>query len=727
MARVLLISVVYPPDRVSTADIVAGLGKGLRDLGHQVSVLSSVPHYNPPADSEDERRHRTGFLRPYRLMNEDGIRVARCFVPQKRGRVLGRAVDFAVFHLTLTMAALRLFRRSEVAIVVSPPLTLAFVAFLLRLVGGTKVIYNAQELWPDVPRDLGVITNPALLALLGAVERAIYRHADAITPIGERFAAVIRERGAPAERVTVIPNFVDAERIEPRPKRNLLSEEWGLADRPVALYAGNIGLTQDFRLVVDAAARLPDVEFLVVGSGAGEPLLQRLLAQQDPPNLHLKPFVPTSRVAELYGLADVVIVPLRAKHDLTTTPSKIFSAMAAGKPVLACAAADTDLADQLARSSAGLTVPSGDVGAFVRALRLLLRDTGETAGWDRDRALAAARQHAPSRVAERYSRLVTSLYPQRDIRLQRNDDGGGGPGRIVRGLDPSTLDCVNCEPAFFEGVKPSRFSCLLLTVKRATASVLTTAAVGLCLERLLHNRIPSHGILIDTTSPAFTRSVKAEIFWGIYESAERRFVTQYVKGARFVIELGSSLGVTSAHIANAMQDGGELICVEPNPELIPTIQRALEPFTRSKNLRVSVLHAAIVADPAQREGDFFIGRTNVESHLQESDGTPSGSVRVEVPCITLSHLIEKVGFPEYVLVSDIEGGEAAFIVSDRSSLRTCSRLVIELHAASVEGRQFTPDQLLSCVTGEGFELIDHKGVVAVLDQPRLPSGRSDCR
>lgn len=407
MASVLLISVVYPPDRVSTADIVAGLGKGLADLGHEVSVLSSVPHYNPPADKDARRQYRAGVLRPYRITTEDGIRVARCFVPQKRGRVLGRALDFAVFHLTLTIAAVRLFRRSEVAIVVSPPLTLAFVAFLLRGVGGTKVIYNAQELWPDVPRDLGVITNPALLGLLGAVERAIYRHADAITPIGERFAAVIRERGAPAERVSVIPNFVDTTWIEPRPKRNALSEEWALAERPVVLYAGNVGLTQDFELVLDAAAKLSEVEFLIVGSGAGVEPLQRLLAERDQPNAQLRPFVATERVADLYGLADVVIVPLRAGHDRTTTPSKIFSAMAAGKPVLACAGLDTDLADELAVSSSGVVVPAGDTSAFVDAVGRLLDGTAE--GWDRNAALASAERHSASEVARSYDELLRKL------------------------------------------------------------------------------------------------------------------------------------------------------------------------------------------------------------------------------------------------------------------------------------------------------------------------------
>jgi len=294
-----------------------------------------------------------------------------------------------------------------VVIVVSPPLTLAFAAFALKALDGAKVVYNVQELWPDVPRDLGVITNSVLLGLLARMELAIYRRADAVTPIGEGFAAVVRERGAEPERVVVVPNFVDTGWIGPRPKRNPLSEEWGLAERPVVLYAGNVGLTQDFDLFVNAAAKLPGVSFVVVGGGAGLDGLRRLVADRAPANVVLHPYQPKERVADLYGMADIVAVPLVAGHDRTTTPSKVFTAMAAGKPVLACAAPDTDLARLLAECSAGVTVPPGDVGAFVEAVERLV--SGQAPAFDRTTALVAADRHSPAACAAAYDRLIGSL------------------------------------------------------------------------------------------------------------------------------------------------------------------------------------------------------------------------------------------------------------------------------------------------------------------------------
>ena len=400
MARVLIISLVCEPDTVSTGTITTGLANGLRHEGHDVTLLSSIPHYNPPAGFAARRR-------PFTTTHEGGVRVIRCFIPRKGGTPLVRVLHYAIFHTTVTTALLARCRRTDVAIVVSPPFTLAFVAFLLKSVSRTRVVYNAQELWPDVPRDLGVIRNPIVLGALARAESFIYRRADAITPIGERFGEAIAERGGSPDKIVVIPNFVDNRWISPRPKDNELAREWHVHDRPVVLYAGNLGLTQDFDLLFDAATKLPDVEFLIVGDGSGRAEVERLSRERGLANVSLHGFVSRERVADLYGLADVVAVPLRAGHDRTTTPSKIFSAMAAGKPVLACAAADTDLADTIQRSRAGVTVPPGDAPAFVEAVEGLTR--GGHTSWDRENALKVASEHAPANVSRSYAELVDRL------------------------------------------------------------------------------------------------------------------------------------------------------------------------------------------------------------------------------------------------------------------------------------------------------------------------------
>lgn len=410
MARVLLVSLVYEPDTVSTATIAAQLAQQLQALGHDTSVLTSVPHYNPAKAVRSDPRYRGRLRRPFRLEVEDGVRVVRCFIPQKPSLALRRLGDFLLLHVLMTIAVLRYFRDRDAIIVVSPPLTLAFIGMLARRLGKGRLIYNVQELWPDVPRELGVIRNRWILRALAGLEHWVYRSSDRIVPIGPQFAKEIVQRGGAQSAVRVIPNFVDTARIGRRDKANPLATEWGVAEKPVVLYAGNIGLTQDFDVLLRAAEILEPfrIHFLIVGGGAARAGLESRVRLERPANVEVRDFVPADSVSELYGLADVVVVPLKPGHDRTTTPSKIFSAMAAGRPIVACASAGTDLAETVVAARAGLVVPAGDPNALADGIAVLVRgEAGEC--WEPAAALAAAARHSPAAIGARYDQLLRSL------------------------------------------------------------------------------------------------------------------------------------------------------------------------------------------------------------------------------------------------------------------------------------------------------------------------------
>lgn len=112
---------------------------------------------------------------------------------------------------------------------------------------------------------------------------------------------------------------------------------------------------------------------------------------------------------------------------------------------------------------------------------------------------------------------------------------------------------------------------VVLWLKAHLAELLCKDWMGRVLARTLKDHVPFRGINIDTSSAVFSDRVKAQMFWRVYESAECRFVQRYLVGAQYAIELGSSLGVVSSHVASVMRDGGRLICVEANPALIPAI------------------------------------------------------------------------------------------------------------------------------------------------------------
>lgn len=272
---------------------------------------------------------------------------------------------------------------------------------------------------------------------------------------------------------------------------------------------------------------------------------------------------------------------------------------------------------------------------------------------------------------------------------------------------------VRAEPAAIDRYKENMHR-IALWFKVRLADALCSDRMGRLLARRLNDRIPFRGIVVDTTSSAFSARVKAQLFWRTYESAECRFVKQYLQGTQFAIELGSSLGVLSTHLASVMQPGGRLLCVEANPELIPTIEATATRIEMETSLDVEVIHAAIVADPGQRNASLRLGDETVGSTIEATQVADSRSV--SVPAVTLSRVVRMAGFPEYALVSDIEGAETSFILGDSEALSLCRQMVIELHDVRTVKNQIRTEELLVSLIALGFRLIARRGPVVVLEK-----------
>ena len=128
-------------------------------------------------------------------------------------------------------------------------------------------------------------------------------------------------------------------------------------------------------------------------------------------------------------------------------------------------------------------------------------------------------------------------------------------------------------------------------LKLRVARIVTSEGAGQLIGALPGNRVRHHGLWFDVRSSDFSPRVRAQMFWGIYESAETRMIRGLLRGSTTVVELGSSLGVTSAHVAALMAPGGHLVCVEANSRLLPGLRERLA--RRTASLRVDFVHAAV--------------------------------------------------------------------------------------------------------------------------------------
>jgi FkbM family methyltransferase len=244
-------------------------------------------------------------------------------------------------------------------------------------------------------------------------------------------------------------------------------------------------------------------------------------------------------------------------------------------------------------------------------------------------------------------------------------------------------------------------------LKLRVSQVMASATAGRLIGAATRKRIRHQGLRFDVRSSDFSPVVRAQMFWGTYEGAETRMIRGHLRNSAAVVELGSSLGITAAHVAAVMAPRGHLVCVEANPRLLPGLQERI--LARAAALRVDVIHAAIGSDCGV--SPFIIAAETVASRLGEPR---PGEFTVQVPALTLREVLRKTEIAEFDLISDIEGAEAAFLVSDPGVLDKCGRAVIELHDTTLDGQQVTVRDLLDAALAAGFDLVSQHGPVVAL-------------
>jgi colanic acid biosynthesis glycosyl transferase WcaI len=374
-----MLSLVFHPDTVSTATTMTELAQGWSEMGHDVTVLTSMPHYNPSPEVLQNPTYRARWLRFYSDSRENGIRVLRVRMPRKGQRIWLRALDYLWFQIVTMIVAIAELSRQDVVFVPSPPITLGLNGYLLSRMLRAVLIYDVRELWPDAPVRMGLLRNRFLIWMIYSVEHFVYRKAAAITSIARSFRDNLIRRGVPREKVFVTPLFVDIDWLGPRPKANAFARKHGLEGKFVVLYAGNIGLTQGLEILVDVGRALQEdrgAVILVVGNGAGRARFEQAVEESGLKNFILLPLQPNQAVPDLYGTADLCVMPMRFGFSYDTVPSKIYTAMATGRAIVCACEPDTESAWLLAESKSGIPVAPESTPELVKAIRKL-RDSPE--------------------------------------------------------------------------------------------------------------------------------------------------------------------------------------------------------------------------------------------------------------------------------------------------------------------------------------------------------------
>ena len=411
MPNVLILSLVFPPDSVSTAEIMGDLAQDLRALGHSVTVVTTMPHYNPDRDAARRQPVSAVWGRLLGRSSYDGITVYHTAMPAKDANVPKRLAAWAGFHLLSTVAALTIVPRYDVMLVPSPPLSIGVSAWLAGLIRRVPFIYNVQEIYPDIAINLGAVRNRTAIGMLKWLERFVYRRAASVTVIAARMRERLVERGVPPEKVIVIPNFVDLDRLSPAARENDFSRAHGLDDVFAVTYAGNMGPAQGLDIMLDAARLLPPghpARFVLIGDGILRQRFERA-AVESFGRVSVLSYQPSSLMPQIYGASDICLVPQAAATGSDAIPSKVYRIMASARPLIAVTDPASDLAALVRAAQCGEVVEPGDAAALSAIVQ---RAAAEPDRWrlmgERGRQ-HVAQHYAREVVVRQYDRLIRRL------------------------------------------------------------------------------------------------------------------------------------------------------------------------------------------------------------------------------------------------------------------------------------------------------------------------------
>ncbi len=363
--RVCFFNRSYWPDTGATGQLLTELAEDLMARhGMEVTVVAGYPLATGQAAANEIR---------------NGVRVIRA-----RGTTLsptaftGRATNYLTYFLSAVWIAVTL-RRQDVTVSLTDPPIIGLAALAARPRHG--MIFFCQDIFPEVAGLLADFHSPAVNSVLDHLNRFLISRAARIVALGETMAQrLIEGKGADPRRVTVIHNWADTAAIVPSEKQNAFAQAHGLHDRFVVLHAGNIGLSQNLDVVIDAAALLRDrhdIVFLFIGDGNRRAALEAAAAAQGLVNVRFLPFQPRDQLRWTYAASDVCLVSLKPGLAGYIVPSKLYPILAAGRPYLAAVEASSEVAAVTERYRCGVLVTPGDAASLAAQVERLAADRAD--------------------------------------------------------------------------------------------------------------------------------------------------------------------------------------------------------------------------------------------------------------------------------------------------------------------------------------------------------------
>jgi colanic acid biosynthesis glycosyl transferase WcaI len=403
--HILLLNEYYPPDTSATAKMAAQVAEALAQR-HQVTVVAGRPSYDPDA------RYPYALLRRDRRNKVTVECVGSTAFPRHR---MPRRVSNYLSYLALAVPRALALHPDIILAMTDPPVAGIAGAFIARL-AGRPFVYNIRDLYPDMAVGGDIVRAGKWVARWESLHRRALQQAARVIVLGDDMRERILAKGVAAERVVVVrdgttPAPTPASAAAHMPDRNdPIVEEIRHGFPFVVLHAGNLGFYGAWDTLL-AAAKIVSNEntgFVFIGDGANRAALES--AARGLPNVKFAPFRPVAQLAHVMMAGDVHIVTVKRGLEGVVVPSKLYSILAAGRPIIVIAPAECDAARIVVDSGCGVAADPDDPAAVAAAIRELRAQPVRLGEMGR-RARETAAKYARVNELERFVAIIESVAP----------------------------------------------------------------------------------------------------------------------------------------------------------------------------------------------------------------------------------------------------------------------------------------------------------------------------
>lgn len=411
MNRVVVLTELFYPEKTSTAYFLTAIAQGLV-TDYPVTVFTGASLYDGQASS----------LAQNTVVKE--VEIHRCRgTTFNKNWLPGRLVNGCTRAISIFFTALWQCHASDVILVVTNPPLLPLMAWLLKTLKGCNFVLLVHDVYPEVLSVTGLAHSQSLVyRLMQEVNRLIYGQASRIITLGRDMQKLVETKlTQPIEgKLICIPNWAETEIIYPIDKQNnSLLQRLNLVDKFVVLYAGNMGRTHDLQILLDAAETLsdtqPQIHFLLIGAGAQKQDVEARVQDQHLPNVTVLSYLPHEQKNVTLNSCDVGIISFLPGMTGVSVPSRMYNQMAAGKPLIAIADNESELAQVIQEEEIGWLVSPQDDDQLVKLLTQIMNDSELCNDMGHKAAQAVLCKYQLKHAVSKYQSLFRELIPHNNI------------------------------------------------------------------------------------------------------------------------------------------------------------------------------------------------------------------------------------------------------------------------------------------------------------------------